>query len=617
MVHALKQMKSLSTFTCYPVGSSLKCGPPPFQDSSVVPVAGMSGRDPRFVEHELFMRSQTHAKSTHPRQPWEQPGMLCVFNPVQAVFPSQLSIPYQGPQASSTSAVPGPQRQVHDSAAQPVAYCQAWTRAVKAKRGPASADKRNEAFHKILSLLHAFSSFFDLASLLEDDENEGDSLRAVLAPKAPSTILKHAGPVRTFCEWLVKSNSSPPFGEKVVWTFVHCVLKMPRTAASTLDTCLRAIKWSYHSLGLHVQLEVFRSARVSGLVTQALQDKSPWDPAPPLTVAEVLQLHSIAHDRKMSLIDRCGAAHFLAMIYGRARASDIRCIKPLIVDRCGSESWRHSFIELGTLHHKTSRFDAQRRRILPLVIPGIGIGQAPFGQLLLDIRSEAGLRNDAVDAPFLPAPLPNGEWSSDPLSSSEITRWLRFLLPRPSSEKQLSSHSLKVTTLVWCSRFGMTRDTKRVLGHHADAASGSDAVYGRELQSAALREYILILEAIAAGQFWPGRTRSGHFAPGWSREAILKAAAAVPAVSAPPNDVAEDEDEALAVVSDDSDSDAEDADMPLYWAHPTSQILHRTTFGSAMFLCGRAFGDHYRRIPIARAQTYPLCSKCFAKGSFE
>ena len=544
--------------------------------------------------------------------------MLCVFNPVKAIFPSQLSIPYQGPQeVGQSGATSQSQQQPSASITQPSVPCPAWTRAVMAKRGPAPADKRTEAFSKILSLLHAFSSFFDLAAMLEDDESEGDSLRAVLAPKSPSTILKHAGPVRVFCEWLVKSNSSPPFGEKVVWTFVHCVMKMPRTAASTLDTCLRAIKWSYHSLGLRVQLDVFRSARVSGLVAQALQNKSPWDPAPPLTVAEVLQLHSIAQDCKMSLVDRCGAAHFLAMLYGRARASDIRCIKPLIVDRCGSDSWRHSFIELGTLRHKTSKFDAQRRRILPLVIPGIGIAQAPFGQLLLDIRREAGLRNDVENAPFLPGPLPNAEWSSDALSSSEITRWLRFLLPRPASEKPLSSHSLKVTTLVWCSRFGMARDTKRVLGHHADAASGSDAVYGRELQSAALREYILILEAIAAGQFWPDRTRSGHFAPGWSREAIIKAATDIPVSSPPPTGGAEDEDEALAVVSDDSDSDAEDTDMPLYWAHPTSQILHRTTFGSAMFLCGRAFGDHCRRIPIARAQTYPLCSKCFAKGSFE
>ena len=54
----------------------------------------------------------------------------------------------------------------------------------------------------------------------------------------------------------------------------------------------------------------------------------------------------------MSLIDRCGAVHFLAMMYGRARASDVRCIQPLIIDKCGSESWRHSFIELGALQHK-------------------------------------------------------------------------------------------------------------------------------------------------------------------------------------------------------------------------------------------------------------------------
>ena len=305
------------------------------------------------------------------------------------------------------------------------------------------------------------------------------------------------------------------------------------------------------------------------------------------------------------------------MLYGRARASDVKCIKPLLIDKCGSESWHHSFIELGTLHHKTSRLDAQRRRILPLVIPGIGIANVPFGQLLLELREEAGLRNDGTDVPFLPAPQPDGSWSSDPLSSSEITRWLRHLLPRPASEKPLSSHSLKVTTLMWCSRFGMLRETKRVLGHHADAATGSDAVYGRELQSAALREYVLILEAVASGKFFPDQTRSGHFAPGWSREAILNAASVPTAEPTPPPDVAADQDDALAVVSDDSDSDEDETEVPLFWAHPTSQILHRTTLGSAMFLCGRPFGDHYRRVPLARAQVYPQCSKCFAKSSLE
>ena len=99
---------------------------------------------------------------------------------------------------------------------------------------------------------------------MEEDESEGrDSLQAILSIKAPSTILKHVGPVRTFCEWLVKTNSHPPFGEKSVWSFVPCVSKMPRTAATTLDTCLKAIKWSYHSLGLRVQLKVFQSCRVA------------------------------------------------------------------------------------------------------------------------------------------------------------------------------------------------------------------------------------------------------------------------------------------------------------------------------------------------------------------
>ena len=292
----------------------------------------------------------------------------------------------------------------------PATPCAAWTRAVKAKRGVGSADKRTEAFNKILALLNAFASFFDLAELLTEDESEGDSLPAVLAAKAPSTILKHAGPVRTFCEWLVKSKSSPPFGEKVVWTFVHCVLKMPRTAASTLDTCLKAIKWSYRSLGLRVQLEVFSECSSEWFGDTGALDKKPLrpGPAPPLTVVEVLQLQAIAQDQTMSLIDRCGAVHFLAMMYGRARASDIRCIQPLIIDKCGSESWRHSFIELGTLQHNTSRFDAQKRRILPLVIPGIGIAKHPFGVLLLSVREEAGLSNEAVEVPCCQLPTLTG-----------------------------------------------------------------------------------------------------------------------------------------------------------------------------------------------------------------
>ncbi|CAE7225469.1 unnamed protein product [Symbiodinium sp. CCMP2592] len=432
------------------------------------------------------------------------------------------------------------------------------------------------AYRRVLTLLHAFSSFFDLCTLMADDEEDGpDSVQAVLAGKSPNTILKHVGPVRTLCEWLLKASQTPPFAEKVLWS---CVLKMPKTAATTLDSSLRAIKWSYYTLGLRVQLEVFSSPRIHGVVKKALQTKNPWCPASPLKVSEVLQLHAICCDRDISVIDRCGAAHFLAILYARARASDIRCVKSILID-VHNEDWSSGFIELGTLEHKTSRLDTQRRRILPLVIPGQGIAKTPFGQLLLDIRAEAGLPNDQADVPFLPAPLPDGSWSSDPLSSSEITRWLRYLLPRPSTEQAVSSHSLKVTSLVWCSKFGMLRETKRVLGHHADAATGSDAVYGRELQSAALREYVVVLDAVATGKFLPDQTRSGHFSSGWTRESILQAAAFPQDSEVLQAAVEDDQDEALAVVSDVSDSDEEAPEEQSFWAHPTSQVLHRTTLG--------------------------------------
>ena len=290
----------------------------------------MQGRDLRAVENELFLRNQAHARSAFPRQPWESQGMLCIFDPIQAAFPLNLSLPYQGPQPGPGPLAPPSQPTQGRPSVRPNLPCQAWTRAVKAKRGSGSNDKRAEAHGKVLTLLHAFSSFFDLCQLMEEDEETGhNSVQAVLATRAPTTILKHVGPLRTFCEWLAKSGGLPPFPEKIVWSFVHCVLKMPRTAASTLDTCLKAIKWSYYALGLKVQLDVFQSARINGLAAKALQNKSPWDPASPLQVSEVLQLHAIASDTTMSLIDRCGAIHFLAMLYGRARASDVKCIKVL------------------------------------------------------------------------------------------------------------------------------------------------------------------------------------------------------------------------------------------------------------------------------------------------
>ena len=571
----------------------------------------MLGRDPSDSAKELFHRSCVHGKWPVPLQPWEQPGLLPIFDPLKATFPETLGVPRQ-PLSTGLCPVPATGTQTEDSNATNGTSrdCQAWVRAVKAKRTPRQGDRREEALRKARKLVVDFSTFFDISDLMAEDEAGTDSLEAVLAPKSPLTVLKHVGPARTFCEWLVKTSHLPPFTERMLWFFVQCVRKMQRTAATTLDTSLKAIKWSYYSLGLKVCLDVFTSPRLRGAIIQQLSSKNPWDPAPPLRVSEVLQLHAIAEDEQVSMIDRCGAVHFLAMMYGRARCSDCRCLQSLVIDKSPQGSWDEAFIELSTLYHKTARLDAQRRRLLPVVIPGFGISNKPFGEIFCFVRDKAGLPLELCNEPFLPAPSPTGEWTKDPLDSSEITRWLRYLLPRSAGEKPLSSHSLKVTTLSWFSKFGGPREVKRVLGHHVDAATGSDAVYGRDVQSPALREFAVMLAAVRKQQFDPDSTRSGMFLSGWTRESIIKAAA-LP-VGSEARDSDDDMDEALHVVSDVSDSEPEDSEGPSFWAHPSSKILHKTVLGSATFMCGRPFGEHYSRIPLARAQTYPQCAKCFA-----
>ena len=137
--------------------------------------------------------------------------MLCIFDPIQAAFPLNLSLPYQGPQPGPGPLAPPSQPTQGRPSVRPNLPCQAWTRAVKAKRGNGSNDKRAEAHGKVLTLLHAFSSFFDLCQLMEEDEETGhNSVQAVLTTRAPTTILKHVGLLRTFCEWLAKSGGLPP-----------------------------------------------------------------------------------------------------------------------------------------------------------------------------------------------------------------------------------------------------------------------------------------------------------------------------------------------------------------------------------------------------------------------
>ena len=82
--------------------------------------------------------------------------------------------------------------------------------------------------------------------------------------------------------------------------------------------------------------------------------------------------------------------------------------------------------------------------------------------------------------------------------------------------KGLDFSLLEGTTLTWCCKFGLSRETRRALGHHADAVSGSDAVYGQDAQALALKGIPNSFGCSQDRQVLSRRCQKRIFAPGYS-----------------------------------------------------------------------------------------------------
>lgn len=65
-------------------------------------------------------------------------------------------------------------------------------------------------------------------------------------------------------------------------------------------------------------------------------------------------------------------------------------------------------------------------------------------------------------------------WSKRPLTSSEVTQILKSFLEE-SSDVLLSSHSMKTTLLSWCSKAGVEKEHRRLLGRHSTAVVDADS----------------------------------------------------------------------------------------------------------------------------------------------
>ena len=351
----------------------------------------------------------------------------------------------------------------------------------------------------------------------EDRQLEGakEIVDAVVGLRSPYTIVKRANSLLSFLRWCAKSKitEANPFTEEIVWRYFQDLKELgaPATRASS---CMSAFRFALHVLGFESLSEVTKSRRVVGLSDQLHANKRVLKQALPLTVLQVRKLHETASDSNAILVDRGAAIYFLIALYGRCRHSDLTKVHSVIPD-FGEEG---GFLEIKSAHHKTGKSAERRTQLMPILIPARGVNGTSWMGAATEVFSNLELSLDGrIEGPLFPAPcLGHETFCKRPMTSSEASTFLRMLIGATAvqpadSMPVVSSHSAKATLLSWAAKYGLSEQTRSILGRHASATTGTYAFYSRDLCVAPTRELQEVIDEIFKGNFNPDAPRSAYF----------------------------------------------------------------------------------------------------------
>ena len=537
---------------------------------------------------------------------------------------------------------------------------------------------RTLAICKISKIVEVDPERFSVGRAVLDEMIDGnfsnhifETIDMVLAMKSPGTINKRAGSMMLFLNWYRLNNVGSPFPitESAAAKYLMS-MRREEKFVSRGASFRESLRFFHYALGLDGALDACDSPRVKGAADVMLSGGEEWQPADPFTKDEVVKFHSMLDDSNLSALDRLAAGNVLTMIYGRCRASDlnhVQVVKPDMINDTG-------YLEFGTRFHKTSRNAKQKTKLLPIVLPVVGINGSNWVKTLLDIRQDLGLPvGDLRGAPWWPAPAVSDDpgsitWCKRPVSSEEIGQWMQQVVGESCHGRKITSHSAKATCLSWLAKMGVGREDRDILGRHVNVLQGSGPLYSRDIISAPLRKLEDTLAKIAGKQFWPDHNRSGLFTPVPNTSAdqmddemhngvpmtfpvpstparenvdIKQEEAADGVISIPSDDCVSDalqeseKDEASSCESVEDASDEEDemllavsrqdnvavgADVlfagTLFYKHRRSGICHtikrnqREESQLPSFDCGRMLNDNYDKIEMPFTRIVK-CSLCF------
>ena len=343
-----------------------------------------------------------------------------------------------------------------------------------------------------------------------------ETVDLVLAMKSPGTINKRAGSMMLFLNWHRSFMEGSPFPitEKAAARYLMN-MRREESYVSRGASFRESLRFFHYALGLDGALAACDSPRVKGAADVMLSGGDEWHPADPFTTEEVLKFHAMLDDTTCFTLDRFAAGNVLTMIYGRCRASDlshVQSVRPDMDETTG-------YLEFGTRFHKTSRNAKQKTKLLPIVLPVVGINGKNWVKTLSEIRTELGLKvGELSGAPWWPAPSVADDpdfpvWCKRPVSSEEIGEWMLQVIGDSANGRKISSHSAKATCLSWLAKMGVGREDRDILGRHVNVLQGAGPLYSRDIISAPLRQLELVIAKIAGKQFWPDHNRSGFFTP--------------------------------------------------------------------------------------------------------
>ena len=279
-------------------------------------------------------------------------------------------------------------------------------------------------------------------------------VRAVIGVRSPTTAINRANCMLRFYRWVANESKDGfhPFTEEVVWEFLNA-LQSSQAAPSTGSSLLSAFRYSKFVFGFSVLDDILSSKRIQGLTELMFVNRRYLKQAKVLSVNQVCELRKLVKNGGLCDIDRAAAGYLLVALYGRCRHSDLACVEEVVKDFDSSGG----YLEIRTAVHKTSRSIQKKVRLLPIVIPAVGVNGECWVQDVESAFERIGLKLEGrIGGPIFRPPKKDGSLCKRGLLSSECSKFLQLFLDEPSSCEDggqvMTSHALKATCLSWSSK---------------------------------------------------------------------------------------------------------------------------------------------------------------------